>query len=146
LGAGLLTAALAWAVVLVGAGPAQAATPVKITLIYYNSPGSDTRANTSLNAEYVVLKNTTTRTQGITGWTVRDAAGHVYKFPTTTLAAGRTITLRTGKGTNSSTTRYWQQSNYIWNNDRDTAYRRNAAGTLMQSCSYNSTAAVSKTC
>jgi Lamin Tail Domain len=145
-GAGLLAAALTWAVVLVGAAPAEAATPVKITQIYYNSPGTDNRSNTSLNAEYVVLKNTTTRAQTITGWTVRDVAGHAYKFPTTSIAAGKTIVLRTGKGTNNSTTRYWQQSNYIWNNDKDTAYLRTAAGTQVQTCSYNSTAQSSKTC
>jgi Lamin Tail Domain len=92
------------------ATPAQAATAVKISRIYCNSPGTDNRSNTSLNAEYVTLQNLTTRTQMITGWTIRDAAGHVYTFPTTSIPAGRTVTLHTGKGTNTSASRYWQQS------------------------------------
>ncbi|MCU1613501.1 MAG: hypothetical protein JWO98_1041 [Frankiales bacterium] len=138
--------AVALATVFSVSSPAQAATAVKISGIYYNSPGNDTRSNTSLNAEYVNLQNLTRSTQVITNWTIRDVAGHVYKFPTTSIPAGRTITLRTGKGANSTTTRYWQQTNYIWNNDRDTAYLRNAAGASVYTCAYNSTAASYKSC
>ena len=128
------------------AGPAQAAPAVKISKIYYNSPGSDTGSNTSLNAEYVTLLNTTTSARTITGWTVRDKAGYVYKFPTTTIAAKSAVTLRTGKGTNNSTTRYWQRTWYVWNNTGDTAYLRNTAGTLVHSCSYGSSTAAYKNC
>jgi hypothetical protein len=138
---------VAGAVVAVSvAPPAQAASAVKISRIYYNSPGTDDRSTASLDAEYVSLQNLTPRTQVITGWTIRDAAGHVYTFPATSIPAGKIITLRMGKGTNTSTTRYWQQGNYIWNNDRDTGYLRNSAGTLMYTCSYNSTLVSYKNC
>ncbi len=137
---------LTGAAVLTTAGTADAASPVRISKIYYNSPGADDRSNTSLNAEYVVLRNTTTRSQTVTGWTLRDAAGHVYTFPTTSIAAGATVTVHTGKGTNRTGHRYWQRGSYVWNNDRDTAYLRTRAGTLQSTCSYNSTAVASKTC
>ena len=126
--------------------PAEAAPAVKIYKVYYDSPGTDSRTNTSLNAEYVVLKNMTTSSRSITGWTVRDAAGHIYKFGTLSIPAGKTVTLHTGKGTNSSTHRYWGSGSYIWNNDRDTASLRNSAGTLIHSCAYNSTAVDYKYC
>src|SRR3954447_25162279 len=52
---GLLAALVAIVGAALGvAGPAQAATPAgQITKVYYNSPGTDTGSNTSLNAEWV---------------------------------------------------------------------------------------------
>ena len=146
LGATTLVVALLLGAFTALAGAAQAAPAVKISRVYFDSPGSDTGSNTSLNAEYVTLTNTTSTARTITGWTVRDKTGYVYKFPTTTLKAYSTVTLRTGKGTNSTTTRYWQRTWYVWNNTGDAAYLRNTAGTLMYSCSYGSSTAASKTC
>lgn len=139
-------AAVSAGLVVIGAPPAQAASAVRIYRVWYDSPGSDTRTNTSLNGEYVIVKNYATTSRSITGWTVRDVTGYVYKFGTLSIPAGKTVVLRTGKGTNTSTTRYWQRTSYVWNNDRDTAYLRNASGTLMHSCSYNSTAVDYKNC
>lgn len=127
-------------------GTAEATPALKVVKVYYDSPGTDTRTNTSLNGEYVVVKNMTTVTRSLTGWTVRDVSGHIYKFGTFSLGAGKTVTLHTGKGTNSATHRYWGQTNYVWNNDKDTAYLRNSAGTLIHSCAYNSTAVDYKNC
>lgn len=132
--------------VVCAAGPADAATAVKISRVYYNSPGSDTRTNTSLNAEYVNVLNLTGVTQVITRWTLRDAQGHVDTFPTTSIPAHGTITVHTGKGVTSGSQRYWQSTAYIWNNDRDTAYLRNSAGAAIFTCSYNSTAVAYKNC
>src|SRR5258708_1363861 len=84
---------------------AQAA--IKFTYIQYNSPGTDTGSNTSLNAEYVTVKNTGTARHVLTGWTVRDASGHVYKFGSYSLCAGCSVKLHTGHGTNTRTNRYW---------------------------------------
>jgi Lamin Tail Domain len=137
---------VALAGLVLGSGPAQAATTVKISKIYYDSPGKDDRSARSLDAEYVVLKNTTARTQVVTGWTIRDAQKHVYTFPTTTIAAGKTVTLHTGRGTNTSTARYWKSGNYIWNNTGDTATLRNAAGAGVSTCKYTATKAGYKNC
>jgi hypothetical protein len=137
--------AVAASVALVPA-PAEAASAVRIYRIYYDSPGADYRSNSSLNAEYVMLKNYATTTRYVTNWTIRDVTGYVYKFPTTAIGAGKTVTLHTGKGTNSGSHRYWQRTNYVWNNDRDTAYLRNGSGTLVHTCSYNSSAVDYKNC
>lgn len=130
--------ALSAGTVVVGAPPAHAASALQFGKIYYNSPGSDTRTNTSLNAEYVVIKNTSSTTKCLTGWTVRDAAGHVYKFGTFCLGGYKSVTLHTGKGTNTAAHRYWGSGNYIWNNTGDKAYLRNGAGTQMDYCAWGS--------
>lgn len=124
--------------VLANAAPAQAASPLQFGRIQYDSPGSDTRTNTSLNAEYVSIKNLTSTTKCLTGWTVRDAAGHVYKFGSFCLAGYKYVYLHTGRGTNTSLHRYWNSGNYIWNNTGDRAYLRNSAGTQMDYCAWGS--------
>ncbi|MFI7453844.1 lamin tail domain-containing protein [Nonomuraea sp. NPDC049714] len=145
----LLTAAvLAAGVVVAVSPPAHAAAPaVQITKIDYDSPGSpDSGQNNSLNGEYVQLKNMTKKAVSLRGWTMRDKTSrsdHVYTFGAFTLKAGKTVTLRTGRGKNTSTVRYWGRSGggtfaYIWNQSSDTAYLRNVAGKLVDSCSYNS--------
>ena len=78
---------------------AEAASGLQFQKVYYNSPGSDDGSNASLNAEWVQIKNVTSTTKSLTGWTVRDLAGHVYTFPTTKVAAGDVVRLHTGKGT-----------------------------------------------
>jgi len=60
---------------------AAAAPAVKISYVKYDSPGSDTGSNYSLNGEYVVIKNTTGTARSLTGWTLRDKTGYTYKFP-----------------------------------------------------------------
>jgi len=138
--------ALAAAAILVPACPAQAVSSVRFYKIYYDSPGTDTRSNTSLNGEYIVVKNYGTTARTLTGWTIRDAANHVYKFGTFRLGAGKTVTVRTGRGTNTSTTRYWGSGNYIWNNDTDRATLKSATGVAVAACSYNSTRVDYKWC
>ncbi len=122
------------------AAPAQAATPaIQITKAYYNSPGTDDRSNSSLNAEYVKLTNRKTTTVNLKSWTLRDKSSHIYKFTSDfKLAAGASVTIHTGKGTNTSTHRYWGSGAYIWNNTGDTAYVRDPAGKTIDSCSWGS--------
>ncbi|MEU9833689.1 lamin tail domain-containing protein [Streptosporangium sp. NPDC048047] len=140
----------------VSIAPAQAATlpAVQFVKIYYNSPGSpDNGANSSLNGEWAQLRNTTRKAINLKGWTLRDktaAPDHVYTFDAFTLGAGKTVTVRTGKGRNTSTTRYWGRSGgtfaYIWNQASDTGYVRNPSGKLIDSCSYNNSRAASVNC
>src|SRR5215203_1603174 len=77
---------------------AEAASAIQITKVYYNSPGSDTGSNTSLNAEWVRITNTGTTSRYLTGWTLRDAQGHTYTFGTFRLAAGARVYVHTGEG------------------------------------------------
>ncbi|PWU45182.1 hypothetical protein DLJ46_22295 [Micromonospora globispora] len=125
---------------LVAATPAQAATPaIMITKVYYNSPGSDTGSNTSLNAEYVRLTNKRSYTINLKSWTMRDKSNHVYTFSSNFyLKPGYNVYIHTGKGTNTSYHRYWGRSWYVWNNSGDAAYLRNSAGTGIDSCSWGS--------
>jgi hypothetical protein len=110
---------------------------IKITKIYFDSPGADTGSNTSLNAEWIRLKNTGSRGRYLTGWTIRDTSGHVYRFGTYRLRAGYTVTVHTGRGTNTRRNRYWRSDGYIWNNDGDTAKLKNRVGTLIDRCHYS---------
>jgi hypothetical protein len=116
--------------------PAEAASSIQLRTIYVNSPGSDNRSNSSLNAEYATLKNTSSTTKTLTGMTVRDASGHVYKFGTFKLSAGASVRLHTGTGTNTASHRYWGSGNYIWNNSGDTARLKSSSGTTLDTCSW----------
>lgn len=116
---------------------AEAATyPLHFTKIYYDSPGSDGGSNSSLNAEYVTIKNSSSTTRSLTGYTIRDKANHVYTFGTFSLGAGKSVRIHTGKGTNTSTDRYWGRSGYVWNNTGDKAYLRNPDFVLRDSCEW----------
>ncbi|MBY8871686.1 lamin tail domain-containing protein [Micromonospora sp. PLK6-60] len=123
---------------LAAAAPAHAATPaVMITKVYYDSPGKDTGANSSLNAEYVQLTNKRRTAVNLKGWTLRDKANHTYKFATDLrLPAGKSVVVHTGKGRNTSAHRYWGRSWYVWNNTGDKAFLRNASGGLVDSCTW----------
>ena len=116
--------------------PANAAGAIQFRKIYYDQPGSDRPvSNYKLNREYVVIKNTGMITRTLTGWTVRDRANHVYTFPSFKLGAGKSVTLHTGKGTNTSSHLYWGKGWYIWNNTGDKATLRNS-GTISDTCTW----------
>ncbi len=101
---------------------ADAAGAIQFRRFQYDSPGSDTGSNTSLNAEYFQLKNVTTRTFNLYGWTVRDAAGHTYRFSSSFyLRPGYTVTVHK-------------------------AYLRTPSGTLVDYCAWTSIGAGYKYC
>ena len=125
---------------------AAATSPVKIVKVQYDSAGKDTRTNASLNAEYVVIKNISPTAQALTGWTLRDAQNHVFTFPTFRLAAGKSVTVHTGRGAPSATDRFYNSGFYIWNNNRDTATLRTARGSAVASCSWTATGAGATHC
>jgi hypothetical protein len=126
------------AAVLANAAPAQAATPiVQFTKAWYDSPGPDFRSNASLNAEYVVLKNTTNKALDLEGWILRDETGYKYVFGDVTLKPGKKITIRSGQGTDTTTNLYWGRRQYVWNNDGDTATLRNVNGKKIDACGWS---------
>lgn len=136
--AALVLALLTVAGTLVITPTAQAAGKVIIYKAYFDSPGTDRGSNKSLNAEYIVLKNTSSQTKTITGYRLHDKANHRYVFPTTRLKPGKVIYVRTGKGANNYQNRYWGRSWYIWNNTGDKAYLRSPNNRLLDSCSWGS--------
>ena len=112
----------------------------RITAIYFDSPGSDTGSNSSLNAEWVRIKNATSTRKTLTGWTLHDSSTHVYVFPTFALGAGASVKVHTGSGANTAGNLYWHEGFYVWNNSGDTATLTNAAGTVVDRCGYTSSA------
>ncbi|TXS13957.1 lamin tail domain-containing protein [Streptomyces sp. adm13(2018)] len=140
-----VTAAAASGVLLLPT-QAQAAGSVHLYKIYYDSPGADHRSNTSLNAEYVQIRNTTGAAVNLRGWTLTDAANHKYTFGNYVLGKGKIVTVRTGRGTNSTANVYQNRGAYVWNNDRDTATLKKSNGARVDTCSYNSTRVDYKWC
>ena len=125
---------------------ASAAYCIGIYRIYYNSPGTDTGSNSSLNAEWIQLRNRCSTSRLLTSWKIKDAAGHTYTFGSYALGGGKYVKIHTGKGTNTATDRYQGRSWYVWNNDKDTAYVYNQNGTRIDTCSYNNRYASSVYC
>lgn len=114
------------------AAPASpAAGSVQFSKIQYAVPGA-------LNNEWVRLTNKSKATINLKGWTVRDAAGHVYTYPGSySLGAGKDTYVHTGKGTNGQH-RYWGRTSAVWNNGGDTAYLRTGTGKAIDSCRWAS--------
>jgi hypothetical protein len=133
----IISAALAVAVLVPAtAGEAVAASPVRISGVQYDSPGADTGSNSSLNAEWVRITNYSSTRKSLSGWTLRDAQNHVYRFGSFSLGAGKSVRVHSGRGTNSATDRYWVSSWYVWNNSGDKAILKNSPGTTLSTRSW----------
>lgn len=126
---------IALASVLVAA-PAQAASTVRFSYVQYDSPGKDTGSLASLNAEWIRVTNHGATARTLTGWTIRDTAGHVFHFPKFTLKAGRSVRVHTGPGRNTATDLHWGSHAYIWNNTGDRATLKTKAGRAVDGCAW----------
>src|SRR3954449_4987970 len=121
---------------------ADAGSVVRLGKVQYDSPGGDTGSNLSLNAEWVTITNHAATKRSLTGWTLRDAQSHVYRFPAFTLAAGASVGGRAGRCPTGAHTLYRGSGGYIWNNTGDKATLKNGAGTVLDTCSWGSGAGV----
>ena len=93
------------------------------------NPDPDGPDREHLDDEYVVFENTGDEPLDLSGWTVEDEAGRTYTVPDGyVLAAGATVTLRTGTGTDTDADLYWGSGAAVWNNDGDTVIVRNSDG------------------
>ncbi|MFB6135842.1 MAG: lamin tail domain-containing protein [Halobacteriaceae archaeon] len=102
---------------------------LRVVEVRADPPGDDRE---DLNGEYVRLRNGRDRPLDLTGWTVSDEAGHVYRFPDGfTLGAGATVTLHTGSGADAGTDLYWGAPGPVWNNAGDTVVVRDADGQVV---------------
>lgn len=106
---------------------------------YYSTPTSTSDEGVyitglDLKNEWVKIKNLGSSSVDLKGWQIRDEGDkHTYTFPSFQLEGGATVTLYTGKGTNTETELYWGSGNHIWNNDGDTAYLYDSSGNLVSS-------------
>ncbi|SFY49251.1 lamin tail domain-containing protein [Streptomyces sp. F-1] len=131
--------ALAGATLLTGtllSTPAEAAGGVRIHHVWFDSPGSDNRSNTSLNGEWVQIKNTGGSAVSLKGWVLKDASNHKYVFPNVKIGAGKYMKIHTGSGKDTTTDKYQGRRAYVWNNDKDTATLTRASGAKLSSCSW----------
>ncbi|MGW7194944.1 lamin tail domain-containing protein [Streptomyces chryseus] len=140
--------AVAAGALLVAAAPAQAAHQGGLHLgkIQYNSPGSDTRSNTSLNAEWVEIHNNTRSAIQLQNYKLKDNTGYTYTFGSYRIGAGKTVRVHTGKGTNVSGHRYWGRGSYVWNNTSDKARLIRPSGAQHDSCSWTTSDNGTKYC
>lgn len=126
------------ALIMVMAMAFPASATIEIHRIVYDPSGSDTGANSHLNKEKVVLKNTGAKARKIGGWKIRDRANHRYTIPSGfRLRAGRTVRIHTGSGSDDRNDLYWGNGWYIWNNTGDRATLKNARGVVKDRCRYN---------
>ncbi|MHC3473023.1 lamin tail domain-containing protein [Streptomyces sp. 7R007] len=131
--------ALAGAALLTGtllSSPAEAAGGVVIYHVWFDSPGSDTGSNASLNAEWVQIKNTSGSAISLKGWVLKDKQNHKYTFKNVKIGAGKYMKIHTGKGTDTASHKYQNRGWYVWNNTSDTATLTKASGTKVDSCSW----------
>jgi Lamin Tail Domain len=129
---------MALGLVVTSSSPALACCRMRISEIYYNSPGPDTGSNSSLNAEWVRLHNTSTSRITLTGWTLHDGGQkHTYTFGTYTIGGHGYLKIHTGTGSDTQTDRYWGLSWYVWNNTGDTATLKDNHGNVISRCSYS---------
>ena len=137
----VLPAALAIAITAVALTTAPAANPpvaiaggcIRFSATNFDAPGDDNQAG-NLNGEWVRIKNVCGSRKAIGGWKIHDYKKiHVYRFPAGTyIGGGNTITLYSGRGSDTSGKRYWDRTyGAVWNNSApEFAYLRNGSGTL----------------
>nr|WP_203607057.1 lamin tail domain-containing protein [Streptomyces sp. SID11385] len=137
------------ALVGLATSPSQAAahqSGVHIGLVQFDSPGKDTRSNTSLNGEWVNIHNNSKSAVQLKGYKLKDNTGYTYTFGSYKIGAGKTVKVRTGKGKNVSGTVYWNRGSYVWNNTGDKARLYTSKGALRDSCSWKTAKSGQKNC
>jgi Lamin Tail Domain len=110
---------------------------VKFLRIRFDPPGADNGSNTSLNNEVVIIANKSPAIANLTGWTLRDDDGHVFRFPSLILSPEEKVKIHTGSGASNARNLYWGAENYVWDNDGDTATLRQPGGRIVHGCSYS---------
>ncbi len=96
-----------------GNGPKQSAGLAVVA--QWDADGND---HENVNGEWVRITNSGSSSLSLNGWQVRDSALNIYDFPASaSIAAGGSVTLYVGSGTNTSKKFYWGQSEPVFDND-----------------------------
>jgi hypothetical protein len=90
--------------------------------VNYDPPGLD------VHNEYAVVRNNGDTDLELVGWTLVDAAHHVFRFPSLSLAPGQEVKVWTGSGADDATNLHAGRSRAVWNNRGDTARLLDAQG------------------
>jgi micrococcal nuclease len=109
-------------------------TGVKITHIQADAPGHD---GENPNGEWVEIVNEGSAAVNLEGYSLKDAANHIYTFPAFTLQPGATVRLYSGQGQDDASSLYWgREGEAVWNNDGDSAFLRDSEGNLVDDYNY----------
>ena len=103
---------------------------IQITYVEYDPPGDD------VQGEFVRIENSGRAVADMTGWTLRDEAGHQFTFPAYGLKAGKYVRVWTKTGANTATDLYWGRGQAVWNNTGDCAYLQDSTGKMVDTCRF----------
>jgi hypothetical protein len=78
--------------------------------------------------EYIRIKNATSQSVVMTGWTLADQIGNIYTFPTFFLGAGNSVKVWTKLGIDNISNLYWGRTEPVWDDTSDCAYLRDGSG------------------
>ncbi len=109
-------------------------TAIKISRIQADAPGND---NENPNGEWIEIVNEGSEAVNLEGYSLKDAANHIYTFPAFTLQPGATVRLYSGQGQDDASSLYWGLvGEAVWNNGGDSAFLRDSEGHLVDSYTY----------
>lgn len=129
-------AAIATAPAVPTAAVTPGETPTLTALIVAVTYDADATSNDP-NDEMIVILNGAQKPLDLTGWTVSDTRGRRYTFAALTLPVEGTVTLLSGKGTDTAERRYWgQPSGILDNSGPEIIALRDARGTLVDAYPY----------
>jgi len=96
---------------------------------HFDASGDDAA---NLNDEYFTLQNTGDEVIDLSGWSVENERGTMYRIPNgVSLAPYAVLTIHSGSGTNTSSILYWNASAPVWNDTTDLAILRDAGGLMI---------------
>jgi hypothetical protein len=110
--------------------PVSGTRDLRIVTILFDPMGPEPRG------EFVMIQNDRSSAVDLAGWTLSDAAQHVYTFPAFTLPPGGTVKVWTGTGTSDAENLFWGRRQAVWNNTGDIGILRNVAGTEVSRFAY----------
>jgi micrococcal nuclease len=109
-------------------------TGVKIADIQADAPGNDSE---NPNGEWVEIVNEGSAAVNLEGYSLKDAANHIYTFPAFTLQPGAMVRLYSGRGQDDASSLYWGLvGEAVWNNGGDSAFLRDSEGNLVDDYTY----------
>lgn len=107
---------------------------MSIVEVQYNPPGPD---NEHLNDEYITIANDGQAIIALTGWTLRDESSqNRFVFGAASLAPGRSLTVKTGCGTDQPDTLHWCADRSVWSNTGDTVMLQDEYGNIANRWTY----------
>ena len=101
---------------------------VEIAEVNFDAPGNDWD---NLNGEWVIIINKWSTDVDMTGYTLSDDSGHVYKFGNFVLPEGDHVTVYTGAGFDTVESLYWGSDAPIWTNEGDIARLEDPEGVFV---------------